>query len=188
MKKYWDNAITLDEYLAVAKQRLQEPANDQEKEFAVYYELGLQRMDRFLKTYKTLAEQTATLSEKNFAGKLLIISEPWCGDASATVPAVYQFFESNGVEVKIFLRDQDYSLIDQFLTNGTQSIPIVLILDADFQVITQWGPRPEFGLQLLKKYKDNPEVYPKDVFYNDLQVYYAKNRGKDVINEILDLL
>uniref|UniRef100_A0AAU6WXF5 Thioredoxin family protein n=1 Tax=Chryseobacterium endophyticum TaxID=1854762 RepID=A0AAU6WXF5_9FLAO len=27
------------------------------------------------------------LASKNFDGKILIISEVWCGDASATVPA-----------------------------------------------------------------------------------------------------
>jgi hypothetical protein len=38
------------------------------------------------------------------------------------------------------------------------------------------------------KYKADPEGYPKDTFYNDLQIYYAKNRGKDAVQEILDLL
>ena len=40
----------------------------------------------------------------------------------------------------------------------------------------------------MKKYKADPENYPKTQFYNDLQVYYAKNRGYDVITEILDLI
>lgn len=38
------------------------------------------------------------------------------------------------------------------------------------------------------KYKADPEAYPKESFYNDLQIYYAKNRGKDAVQEILDLL
>ena len=117
-----------------------------------------------------------------------MISEPWCGDASATVPAVSKFFEAAGNEVKIFLRDSDLSLIDQFLTNGTQSIPIVIILDQNFNVINHWGPRPKHGMELLRKFKENPEAYPREEFYNDLQVYYAKNRGKDAVQEILELI
>jgi hypothetical protein len=35
--------------------------------------------------------------------------------------------------------------------------------------------RPKFGNDLLKKFKENPETYPREEFYNDLQVYYAKN-------------
>ena len=27
---------------------------------------------------------------------------------------------------------------------------------------------------MLKKFKENPETYPREEFYNDLQVYYAK--------------
>ena len=145
-------------------------------------------MNRTLKTFKIDEEQLNVLKSKNFNGKILIISEPWCGDASATVPAVTQFFEAADIEVKIFLKDSDTSLIEQFLTNGTQSIPKILILDENFEVKNVWGPRPKFGNELLKKFKENPETYPREEFYNDLQVYYAKNRGKDAITELLELL
>lgn len=187
LKKYWDKAISFEEYMKVADQRLNAPKDAQEEEFKEYYELGLHRMERTLKTYKKDESQTALLQSKNFSGKILIITEPWCGDASATVPAVSKFFEGEN-EVKIFLRDDDTSLIDQFLTNGTQSIPIVILLDENYNVINHWGPRPEYGTELLKKFKADPEAYPKDDFYNDLQVYYAKNRGKDAIQEILKLI
>jgi hypothetical protein len=141
-----------------------------------------------LKTYKVDEEQLETLKSKNFNGKILIITEPWCGDASATVPAVSKFFEAASIEVKIFLKDSDTSLIEQFLTNGTQSIPKILILNENFEVKNVWGPRPKFGNDLLKKFKENPDTYPREEFYNDLQVYYAKNRGKDAIEELLELL
>ena len=79
-------------------------------------------------------------------------------------------------------------MIDQYLTDGTQSIPKILILNSDFSVKNVWGPRPKHGIELLKKFKENPETYPREDFYNDLQVYYAKNKGKDVIDEILSLI
>lgn len=187
MQNYWDHAINFEEYLQIANQRLQNPANAQEIEYKAYYELGVQRMDRTLKKYIAAEEQIAELKSKNFNGKILIISEAWCGDASATVPALVKFFEGHN-DVKIFLKDGDKSLINQFLTNGTESIPKVLILNEDFSVKNSWGPRPKFGHELLLKHKANPEEYPKDLFYNDLQVYYSRNRGKDSIQEILELL
>lgn len=186
MEKYWENAITFDEYMQVAKQRAENPAKGDH--YKDYYELGLQRMERTLKTFKVNPEMLEKLKSKNFDGKVLIISEPWCGDASATVPAVSQFFAAAGIEVKIFLRDSDPSLIDQFLTNGTQSIPKIVLLNSDFSVKNVWGPRPEYGTQLLKKFKENEETYPREEFYNDLQVYYAKNRGADAIEEIINLI
>lgn len=187
MKNYWDNAISFEEYVQIAKQRLENPANEPEKEYKQYYELGLQRIDRTWKKYTPDEEQLQTLESKNFKGKILIISEAWCGDASATVPALVKFFEGKN-DVKIFLRDSDKSLINQFLTNGTESIPKVLILNEDFSVKNSWGPRPKFGHELLLKFKADPEAYPRETFYNDLQLYYAKNRGKDAVAEILELL
>jgi hypothetical protein len=186
MKNYWQNSITFDEYIKETERRInaQNPIDEHNE----YYELGLQRMNRTLKTFKIDEEQFDVLKSKNFKGKILIISEPWCGDASATIPAVTQFFEAADVEVKIFLKDSDISLIEQFLTNGTQSIPKILILDENFEVKNAWGPRPKFGNELLRKFKENPETYPREEFYNDLQVYYSKNRGKDAIAELLELI
>lgn len=186
MKKYWDSALTFEEYMEVAKQRVDNP--EQNDDYKEYYELGLQRMERTLKTFKVNPEIHADFKSKKFTGKILIITEPWCGDASATVPAVSKFFEAAENEVKIFLRDSDTTLIDQFLTNGTQSIPKVLILNEDLTLNNDWGPRPKFGMDLLKKFKENEETYPREEFYNDLQVYYAKNRGADAIEEIINLI
>lgn len=187
MENYWNRAISFDEYIQIANERLENPANQNEIEYKPYYELGLQRMNRTLKKLVMDEVQVNELKSKNFDGKILIISEAWCGDASATVPALVNFFEGHN-EVKIFLRDSDSNLIEQFLTNGTQSIPKVIILDKEFKVKNSWGPRPKFGHDLLLKYKADPENYTKDMFYNDLQIYYSRNRGKDAIHEILELL
>lgn len=187
MKEFWDNALLFEDYMKVAQERAQNnPKKDDE--YQEYYELGLQRLNRTIKSFKIDEEQTEKLKATGFQGKILIISEPWCGDASATVPAVSRFFSAAGIEVKIFLRDNDLSLIDRFQTNGTQSIPKILLLNEDLSVKADWGPRPKFGNELLKKFKENPETYPREVFYNDLQVYYSKNRGKDSIEEVISLL
>ena len=187
LQNYWQKAISFEEYLQISEERAMNNP-DENDEHQEYYELGLQRMNRTLKTFKVDDSPLETLKSKNFNGKILMISEPWCGDASATVPAVSKFFEAAGNEVKIFLRDTDPTLIDQFLTDGSQSIPKVIILNEDFSVKNVWGPRPKYGLELLKQFKENPETYAREEFYNDLQVYYAKNRGKDAIEEILNLI
>ncbi|WP_052252112.1 thioredoxin family protein [Kaistella solincola] len=187
LQNYWLDALTFEEYMAVAVQRATNNIIENDP-YQEYYDLGLQRTNRTLKTLKLDAEQLERAQAKNFNGKILIISEPWCGDASATVPAVAKFFEALGNDVRVFLRDQDTSLIDHFLTNDTQSIPKVIVLDENFNVTANWGPRPQFGNDLLKKFKENPETYPREVFYNDLQVYYSRNKGKDAVEEIITLL
>ncbi len=187
MKNYWEKSISFEAYVETGKRRLEFPVTQQDIDFKPYYSLGIQRIERTLKKYIPDAEQLKELEAKNFNGKILIVSEVWCGDASATVPALATFFKNHN-EVRIFLRDSDKSLIGQFMTNGTESIPKVIILNDDFTVKNSWGPRPAYGKELLMKHKADPEAYPKDEFYNDLQLYYAKNRGKDAIREILELL
>ena len=185
LNNYWEKAISFEEYVEISENRASAP--DPEDQYQEYYELGMHRMHRALKTYKqdeTLARQ---LEAKNFDGKILIISEPWCGDASATVPAIAKFFEGKN-EVRVFLRDSDLSLIEQFPTDGSLSIPKILILNEDLSLKNVWGPRPKYGMELLKKFKTDPENYPREEFYNDLQIYYAKSRGKDVIEELMELI
>lgn len=186
LKSYWDSALSFEEYWKNAEFRT--ASQDPDDPYTPYYELGMQRMERTLKTFKKESFESYYERIKGFEGRILIISEPWCGDASTTVPVLAKFIAEAGIPVKIFLRDQDKSLINEFLTDGSESIPKVLILDKDFMVKDTWGPRPEFGTQLLQKFKSDPKNYPREEFYNDLQVYYAKNRGKDAVEEIVNLL
>ena len=186
IKQFWDNAVSYTEYLREAGERLGNPKDTQEAEYAEYYKLGIQRMNRMWEKYIPNSEQVATLADKNFNGKILIISEAWCGDASQVLPVVVKFFEQ--FEIRISYRDQEPSLIDDYLVNGGKSIPIVIFLDEDFNEIAHWGPRPQHGTELLEKHKANPEEFTRDQFYVELQTYYAKNRGFDTIEELLNLL
>jgi hypothetical protein len=65
MKNYWDKGISFEEYLQIAKERLENPANQQEAEYKQYYELGLQRMDRTVKKYVPDEDQLKELATKN---------------------------------------------------------------------------------------------------------------------------
>jgi len=186
VKQFWDEAVPYMEYLREAGERLGNPRNQQDAEFAEYYKLGIQRMNRMWEKYIPKEEQVEALAKKNFRGKILIISEAWCGDASQVIPVVVKFFEQ--FEVRISYRDQEPSLIDHFLTNGGKSIPVVLFLDEDCNVLHHWGPRPRYGTELFEKHKADPETYTKDDFHNDLQIYYARNRGKDTVEELLALI
>lgn len=186
IKQYWDKAVSYTEYLRDAGERLGNPKDTQEADYAEYYRLGIQRMNRMTEKYLPNSEQVETLAKKKFNGKILIISESWCGDASQVIPVVVKFFEQ--FEVKISYRDQEPSLIDSYLVNGGKSIPIVIFLDENFNEITHWGPRPKHGTELLNKHKANPEEFTRDQFYVELQTYYAKNRGFDTIEELLELL
>ena len=46
--------------------------------------------------------------------KVLVISEDWCGDAMMNLPILKRISESLQLEVRVFHRDEDTNLIDQF--------------------------------------------------------------------------
>lgn len=186
IKSFWDKAVSYQEYLLEAESRYQKSKESGDQDYEEYYRLGLQRMHRMWDKYLPNVEQQKILMEKKFAGKILVITEPWCGDASQVVPILPKFFDN--IEVRYSYRDQDPSLIDNYLTNGGKSIPIVILIDENFNELAHWGPRPKYGQELLIKFKNNPEGFPKDKFYVELQTYYAKNRGFDTIEELLKLL
>ncbi|MCO6461688.1 MAG: thioredoxin family protein [Saprospiraceae bacterium] len=186
LKKFWDAGVSFARYLEKAKSDLAEMTDEKDSEMKEYYKLGIQRMERMMERYVPAEEHKAILNQKKFDGKILIISEPWCGDASQVVPVLTKFFQDQNV--RITYRDQESSLIDDYLTNGAKSIPVVIIMNNEYEVISTWGARPKFGKELLTKHKENPELYTKDQFHNDLQVYYARNKGYDTIKEIVDLI
>ncbi|MCO6497274.1 MAG: thioredoxin family protein [Chitinophagaceae bacterium] len=186
IKEFWDNAVSYDEYMKEAKEAVAHPKPGIDTEYHEYFELGVHRMERTMKIFNPSEEQLKLLADKDFKGKILIISEPWCGDASNAVPIVVKLFNDN--EVRITYRDQEPSLIDDFLTNGSKSIPVVIFLDNDFNVIAHWGPRPAYGRELFEKHKKDPVAYDKEEFHNDVQKYYALNKGHDTAQELLELL
>jgi hypothetical protein len=180
IKNYWEQAISFPEYLKDIEKEIHSNKNP---DFTPYYELNKKRINRISHTFKATDSLKERFEQLNFSGKLLIISEGWCGDAAQSVPVIYQFFEKY-LEIKIVYRDQN-ELINQYLTDGSKSIPIVLVLNNNYEVIAHWGPRPDYGNDLFYKYKNDEVAYPKEQFMEDMQMAYNKDKGLSIIEEMI---
>jgi hypothetical protein len=118
------------------------------------------------------------------ARKLLVIAEDWCGDASNTVPILAKFALSvPGLELRVLLRDANPEVMDQYLTNGARSIPIVIALDESFQEVGHWGPRPT---ELQSWVMANRSTMPKTELYPQVRKWYARDRGATTLREVLE--
>jgi hypothetical protein len=116
--------------------------------------------------------------------KLLVIAEDWCGDASNTVPIVAKLADSvPGLELRVILRDANAEVMDQYLTNGSRSIPIVIALDESFAEIGHWGPRPT---ELQSWVMANRLTVPKAELYPQVRKWYARDRGETTLREVLE--
>jgi hypothetical protein len=88
-----------------------------------------------------------------------------------------------GLELRVILRDENPELMDQYLTNGSRSIPIVIALDESFKEVGHWGPRPT---QLQAWVMANRGTTPKDELYPQVRKWYARDRGETTLREVLE--
>lgn len=115
---------------------------------------------------------------------LLVIAEDWCGDASNTIPILARWSDvTPGVELRILRRDENPELMDRYLTDGSRSIPIVVVLDDSFQEIGHWGPRPSELQAWVMAHKD---TVPKKELYPQVRRWYARDRGETTIREVME--
>jgi hypothetical protein len=116
--------------------------------------------------------------------KLLVLAEDWCGDASNTIPILAKLSDlAAGIELRVLRRDEHPEVMDRYLTNGARSIPVVIVLDREFQELGHWGPRP----RLLQEWvvEERRKGTPKDQLYPEVRRWYARDAGETTLQEVL---
>jgi thiol-disulfide isomerase/thioredoxin len=78
--------------------------------------------------------------------KILVITEDWCGTSIAALPHVFKLAEADPrVELRVFLRDENPDIMDQYLKEGRyRSIPVVVFFDENLTELARFiERRPE---------------------------------------------
>lgn len=77
------------------------------------------------------------------AAKAMVLGEAWCPDVMRGMPAAARIAEASGMEMRIFPRDKNLDIMNEFLKNGQfQSIPVVVFYTKDLQELGRWIERP----------------------------------------------
>lgn len=153
-----------------------------------YSILNDKRMNRLDKTIKLTEETIASV--KNFDKKAtwLVLTEGWCGDAAQSLPVINKMAQENeNIDLKIVLRDENDELMNEFLTNGGKSIPKLIALDENNEVVSSWGPRPSIPTAMVNEYKEKHGSLDAD-FKKDLQIWYNKDKGQNAQQDLIQLL
>lgn len=160
------------------------------RKMAEYTALNAVRMRRVAKTHVMSPEMQHLLDSGACDGQhWVIITESWCGDGAQTTPIIRKLAERAGVPVYWVLRDSGTTIIDDFLINGGRSVPIWVVADGGGQVLGHWGPRPSTAAAMAAEYRSAPQPREDyDAFSTRLQLWYARNRGKEFEQEALDML
>jgi hypothetical protein len=116
---------------------------------------------------------------------LVALSEDWCGDAVNTLPVIARLAEEAGWDMRVMSRDDNPDLMDTHLTNGrSRSIPVVIVYDEDFSEVGWWGPRPG---EIQSWVMNEGLAMPSPERYKEVRRWYARDRGKTTLAELLDI-
>ncbi len=178
---YVDKAISYAEYRALVDELVEQEkttGTDQSELKIRFTKLNAQRMKRLDKQVSLTEEVKKAIASLERPLKWIVLTEGWCGDAAQILPVLQAMVnESNNIEMYLLLRDEHPELMDQFLTNGTKSIPKLICLDGNTgEVIGSWGPRPVPAQEMVLDYKKNPAV-PYEEFSKNLQLWYTKDKA-----------
>jgi hypothetical protein len=151
-----------------------------------YAELNNKRQERWHKKGKLLPETIDAFSKINQNLNWVLITEPWCGDAAHSGPFIGKMAEaSKKINLQVQLRDGD-SEIENYLTNGSKSIPVLIVRDENGKDLFRWGPRPSAAqeIHLNNQVSDKTEESKKV----ELQKWYNADKGVCIQHEIVSFL
>ena len=154
-----------------------------------YTKLNLQRMRRWEKTFhlhEVLANKVKIVKPQTW----WLITEAWCGDSAQTLTGMQKMLEASAgnITLKIIMRDEHLSIMDQYLTNGTRSIPILISVDKQGNELFHWGSRPAPAQKIIMDWKADHVGQSYEDIEKVLHTWYTQDKGQTLQEEFLTIL
>jgi len=180
------------DYMAFVEQLVankQTSGPNQTQDLIDFTELNLKRMQRLNKRLSLnpdIINKIGNLTQKQ---KWFVISEAWCGDAAQNLPIINKMASLNEyIDLQVILRDDNLDIMDAFLTNGGRSIPKLISVDENNDILFTWGPRPQKAQDMFLAHKNNPDKETPEEFKTTLHKWYTRDKSNEVQQEFLALL
>lgn len=186
-------AMSFDGYFELLQDHATEgitSGETQSESLIEYTRLNAHRMKRISKTTKIseeLSQQMQGLTSKQI---WIVFSETWCGDAAQNLPVISKIAElSDQVDLRIIFRDEHPEFMGHFLTNGARSIPKLVTVSENHDVLFTWGPRPTTAQEMVMDWKSSPEPKkPYSEFVVELQKWYTQDKSASLQKEFSELI
>ncbi|MEC3878210.1 thioredoxin family protein [Parapedobacter sp. 10938] len=152
-----------------------------------YTRLNWSRMNRWLKKGELSTSLIEVVKGISQPQHWLVITEPWCGDAAHSVPFIQLVAQLNPlISVEYELRDSEPFRINDYLTNGSKSIPKLIIRDSQGADLATWGPRPVECQKIFDRLKvENADFEQQKIA---TQQWYNADKGQSVQAELETIL
>ena len=161
--------------------------------FANFLAQAAVNVDKFQQNY-----QSAPLTPEDVAffkraasmpkglAKILASAEAWCCDVYRELPTLARIAEATGMELRVFLRDENPDIMDEFLSNEGKSraIPVFVFYTADMQYITHFTERAEIAHRELAEIMDQVKAkmgLPKETTFATA----PEDRKQELLREVI---
>lgn len=144
--------------MAVTAERFNEGMTYQQ-----YVDQMTQNKERFMENYEKAViapEDAAYFQHLREPINMLVIAEDWCGDVIAGLPVLGKILDHAGdkLNVRVFLRDQNEDVMNQYLKEGKyKSIPVFVAYDSKMNELGYFIERP--GAQTAESTKARNDFF-----------------------------
>jgi DNA-directed RNA polymerase subunit F len=147
----------------------------------------IKRIDKQCELHNDLIDITKKTTS-NYAW--ILITESWCGDGAQCIPVIAKIASiMPNVDLKFIFRDENLMIMDAFLTNGSRSIPKLIIINKESnEVVESWGPRPQAIQNMVINFKKEFPNADHDELVKNLHLWYARDKTNAIQDEFKVLL
>jgi hypothetical protein len=158
--------------------------------FDAFLAADADQADRWWAQHEASEEAVAALLPRvrELPGKwyLLVVAETWCSDAVNSVPHFVRLAEASpNLELRLLRKEEGASLVNAHPLDGRGRIPLVVVLDENFNKRGVWIERPAALRELVATLKAGPGT--EDVGAR-IRTWYAADAGRSALEEIVALL
>jgi len=141
------------------------------KDFIAQINVNQDRFEQYYDTAATvLTENDVEFFQQiiNAGGtKVLVLGEDWCPDVYRGMPVIAKIADSSGMDLRVFPRDANLDIMDEFLKDGEhRSIPTFVFYTDDQEYLCHWIERPAMA---TKEMADITESVEKEMPGKDEQ-------------------
>jgi hypothetical protein len=152
--------LPYDDYRAHWREQTDRPpeeADPDERRMLHYLNYNWERQAHVHDAYTPSDELRAAVEAIDAPQLWMVLTEPWCGDSAFLLPVIAEAAGlRDDVTLRILLRDDNLDVMDQYLTDGSRSIPKLVAFSEDGEERFTWGPRPESA---RKRFAELREAY-----------------------------
>ena len=139
--------LTVDAYMTRWRRKNARPMkglDKVERRMRHYSRYNLERQEIVESRWSPSVEFLAAVDALRGPQAWLLITDDWCIDSAYSLPLLVEAVRRRSdIALHILMRDDNLALLDEYLTDGRRSIPILAAFDARGTPLFRWGPHPE---------------------------------------------